>query len=223
MPNKNNKKSNRSKKDRKTPAIVPFFRPGPVVQHVNMAFRDVRYFAEAAAGAGAVYVYRLNSIYDPDLTGVGGTALGYTAYSNFYTRYKVLRVKIHLRGIPRADGPVSVGFMVGPNSTTTATASAWPVEPNSFGELLTGATVNSGGPNSVYNRTMSVDIPKILGITRKEFVDTDYSSLFGSNPAKMAYMIIYLQGLGGIVASGTFDVRLFFDVELSQPYQAVTN
>ncbi len=213
------KQSKRSKRQRQE-KVLPFFRAGPVVQHVNMAYRHVIPLIEGSAGAGAVYVYRLNSIFDPDLTGVGTTALGYTGYSAFYTRYKVLRVRVRLVGLPRTDGPITMGFMVGPNSTTTSTPTYWPVEPNSFGKLVQG---QGGGHHAVFTVDKMISIPQVLGINKAEFTDTDYSAVFGSNPAKICYMIIYSQGQAGVAATTTFEVRLTFDVELSQPYQAITN
>lgn len=44
----------------------------------------------------ATNVYRLNNIYDPDLTGVGTQPMGFDQYANFYAHYEVQAVNMRL-------------------------------------------------------------------------------------------------------------------------------
>jgi hypothetical protein len=63
-----------------------------------MTFASSGGVAESAAGSGATYFYRLNSVYDPDATGVGASAIGYTTWAALYLNYKVHKVTVRVQG-----------------------------------------------------------------------------------------------------------------------------
>lgn len=215
------KKQNQRKKQKKT-SIPPFFRPGPVVQYVDFAYSSITGLTEPALNVGAIAVYSLSSIYDPDVSGVGTSALGYTAYSGLFTRYRVISARVILNITAATPGPAMVGFMVGPNSNTTSAANLWPVQTNSHQKLISGST--PGGMHGFYSVNRLVDLAKAQAVTRRQFIsDLDYSAAFGSNPARQTYLLVTVRGLGSVPGSATFDVRIIYHAELSQPYQAVIN
>lgn len=224
--NKNNRKGkSKSQKRIQQKAQVPaFFRPGPVVQYADLAYSDAPGLTEGALGAGTLYVYSLSSIYDPNVTGAGTTALGYTSYSSFFTRYRVVkaRIEINATSYNTTGGAMIVGYMVGPNSTVTATSTLWPVQTNSFSKAIHSAT--PGGSHGMANFKRTVDLAKIQGVTRQQFMtDLDYSGAFGSSPARQSYLILYVRGIGSAIAQASFDVRIVYHTELSQPLQTVVN
>lgn len=63
---------------------------------------------------GNNYLFRCNSIYDPNSTGAGHQPMGHDQYSNFYKRYTVIGSKITVRFV---GGTVS-GSTVDPNAIT---------------------------------------------------------------------------------------------------------
>ncbi len=50
--------------------------------------------ASLTSYTGSEYVFRLNSLYDPDLTGTGHQPYGFDQFAALYSRYKVDRVHI---------------------------------------------------------------------------------------------------------------------------------
>lgn len=50
----------------------------------------------ADAGAGGLYIFRGNSIYDPDYSGIGGQATSHDQWANFYNYYRVRASKIRI-------------------------------------------------------------------------------------------------------------------------------
>ncbi len=191
----------------------------PALREV-LAYHQTGSLTEAAAGTGAFYTFRLNSIYDPDYTGVGTTAVGYSARSNFFGRYKVLRARFSVRFWGSTGGNCLVGVMFGGNTTIAASPLLWAVEPNSHSKMLQG---NTGTTHAVVSFDHHVDLPRVLGITKRQFdVDLDYQAAFGTNPQLQAYATIWLFGQSGTAQAAVYDVRVSYDTEFSQPLQAIT-
>lgn len=227
MTNNKNMKNNRKGKGKsQKKAVVPaFFRPGPVVQYADFAYSAAPGLTEGVVGAGMLYVFSLSSIYDPDVSGVGTTALGYTSYSSFFTRYRVVRTRIEVTATPyntSTAAPMIVGYMVGPNSTVTSSSTLWPVQTNSQSKMVHAST--PGGQHGMATFKRTIDLAQIQGVTKQQFMtDLDYSGAFGSNPSRQSYLILFVRGLGGAVAVASFDVRIVYHTELSQPLQTVVN
>lgn len=216
-----NPPNNGKGRSRKSKNSVPtFYRAGPVIQRVDFAYASLRTVSEGSVGAGALSVYSLNSIWDPDVSGAGSSALGYSMYSNSFSRYRVLRARMIIEASCLTGGPVVVGYMCGPNTTIASDATTWTVQTNAFSKLL-----NSNTPGAAMLRVNKmVSIPDVLGVQQKQFsVDFDFSGAFGSNPAKPAYLIVFVKGAGGVVASALFNIRIVYETDLSQPLQSVFN
>lgn len=218
---KNNNRRRRTKPGGSKGSRLPLYTTtGSFALREVLAYHQTGTLAEAAAGAGAIYTFRLNSIYDPDYTGVGTSAVGYSARALFFGKYKVLRARFCLRVFGSSGGNCVVGVMYGGNTTFASNPLLWAVEPNSTSRLLQG---NTGTQHSVVQFDREVNIHKVLGITKKQFdIDLDYQSSFGSNPQLQAYATIWLYGQSAVSQSIVFDVRISYDTEFSQPLQAIT-
>ncbi len=224
----NNKHKNRSSKNKKgkgkrarAQASLPLYTTtGRFAIREVLAFHQTGSLAEGAAGAGDFRTFRLNSIYDPDYTGTGTSAVGYSARALFFGRYKVLRARVSFRCWGSTGGNSLVGIMFGGNTTLASNPALWAVEPNSHSKMLQG---NTGTTHSVVNFDMTVPMHKVLGISKKQFsIDLDYQSAFGSNPQLQAYATIWVFGQSAVPQSIVYDVRISFDTEFSQPLQAIT-
>jgi hypothetical protein len=63
----------------------------PDVFPVKLVYNDER--AVVASGNQGEYIYRLNSVFDPDETGVGGQPAGFDQLKTLYGRYRVMAVE----------------------------------------------------------------------------------------------------------------------------------
>lgn len=90
-------------------------------------------FVTLTAGVGSVAgnVYSANSIFDPDVTGVGHQPLYRDQYAAIYSKYTVLGSKITARFAPGAGIPCQVGINKDDNSTTTNTLETLLEQPGS--------------------------------------------------------------------------------------------
>lgn len=176
--------------------------------------------SEATAGTGNVYGYRLNSLYDPDFSSTGTSAMGYSAYSSLYSLFRVTRVRAVIRATSTTTGVTTVGFVPGVNSTVTNNF-LWLIgQPYSQSADLSG---NVGGEHSSKEWNTVIDLPLVAGVTRQQYLtDMDFAHGTGSNPARSLYLWCFIHGYSGSIQTVAFTVRLIFDVLVSSPLDIIT-
>lgn len=184
---------------------------------ITMPYTQSGALAEGAANLGAYNTFVLNSAFDPDFTGGGLQPLGFDQYAQFYGRYRVLNVRFELTlSNGSATVPIQAGMYASPQSTLPAVATAWRIQPTpaNKSKMLSPNT----GAGSVHVFTSKIPLASVFGVTRKEFEsDQDFSAGFAASPARPAYLHCWIQGLSGSVASAYWTIRMWQDIELSQP------
>lgn len=165
-----------------------------------------------AASSYAEKVFRLNSMYDPDYSGVGSQPLGYDQWTAFYQRYKVLGVKYKCS-------------FAAPTSLTESMVS---VIPNLVATTDTGATnalaepyakMSLWSPNGGWKPVLSgyVDMRKILGLTKEEFGEENYSAAYNADPTSVVWFHVRVDtATAGFSGSVYFLLELDFDCEFYQ-------
>lgn len=105
---------------------------------VKMNYVDhVTTFFTIPIGTSGIYQYKVNSIWDPDLTGAGGQPLGRDTWASIYNYYKVLECNVHVElvdlqhftssTVPGAGGssPTYYGGMLDITATPPTNKRAW--------------------------------------------------------------------------------------------------
>jgi len=185
--------------------------PGPAVTRRFLAFANLRTLAESGAATGAYYVFRINSIYDPDFTGTGSSAVGYTALSAFYNRYRVMRVRVKLRISSISSGVQAAGVVFGINNNVVSISEKTLVEPGAWARTLT----NNSGPNSYCELDTLISLPKLLGITRSQYaIENEYAATFGTNPNIPLFAYVFILGSSASAQSAAVDLRMCYDTQL---------
>lgn len=174
---------------------------------------------EPAASTGGIYQFRLNSIYDPDFTGVGTTAAGYAALTSLFSLFRVVRVRAVVRLSLNTTGQAVVGMLPGLNSTLTSNYQKLEMEPFACSKVIQG---NVGGAHAVAEFNRVFDLAKVCGITKQQYqTDFDFAHATGANPSKSVYLTVFIAGNSGAAQTMVYNVRLIYEVEVSNPYQAV--
>lgn len=76
----------------------------------------------ASAGASAIHVFSANSIFDPDVTGVGHQPMYRDQYAALYENYVVLGSKISVEFVNHNTGSGAIVSVSGDNDTTIVSA-----------------------------------------------------------------------------------------------------
>jgi hypothetical protein len=160
---------------------------------------------------GTAKRYRLNSIYDPDFTGIGTYPYGYSAISAIYANYRVMAVTIDVTvSEPSADGCLFAANLCPSNAfTTIAGLDIGTVDKKNTSDVR---QLNNTG----YQITRVIKkfrIADLEGLPENQFIaNPNYSAGIGGNPSATPWLEICAAAYNG---TPTIDclVRLTFDVE----------
>jgi len=136
-------------------------------------------------GAISKYVFRANSIYDPDLTGTGDSVLDYQTFSSHYNHYVVTGAKITLKAYSSMGSNANViGIMLNDDTTT----------PSYFSEVLMQSDSKFGivgSDGKILTVTKNFSAKRFFNVTDvKDNLDR-IGSVMGSNPTDDAYFTVY--------------------------------
>lgn len=137
------------------------------------------------------YQYRLNSIYDPNYTGVGHQPLGHDELATLYNRYRVVGCSYKVVMTNRSttyEGEVSVQLR--PNMILSTLFST--VQEGPYSQTRTLCNANAGG--SVCTIRGYIPISKIRGVVKNVVKSDDtYQAQFGANPSITPALNIYVR------------------------------
>jgi len=199
----------------------PFYAPssGPVngfpeVLRTSLRYQD-QYTLTSSSGSAGVWLFRLNSLFDPDLTGVGHQPLYYDQLTGIYQYYRVRSTRMHVTFLPLTDdteltttGPYEVGVSANSTSTFSTTLNTLAEQNNSKVALL--PRDKSAQPVSI---TTTYFPQRDLGVS---FKDDTVSSVIGSSPTATYYGCIFAADLNLTSGSVKAVVTLTFDAEFFQ-------
>lgn len=191
----------------------PYLRRGPVN---DVYFCKHRYIdtitlnVEAVTGLmGAAYYFRLNSLYDTDMSGVGHQPSGFPQIAAMYERYCVYGVSIRLSIGNSTDANTILGYWITPS---TMSLSMTGMDPRRVGESPGQSatfTQTDGGVGAW--RTIDLgytDIARVQGRTRTQLLTEDN---FSANQTSNPYTVPFLQlsaGSASLVAGRSVSVRI---------------
>lgn len=171
--------------------------PGmPNGKTVKMIYVDPVQYLNSPTGLQSINTYMINSIYDPNVTGVGAQPLSHDEFATFYNQYIVTGAKItttfNWQTHPIDEAQVyypAVCFAFTDEDTTAPTTLSTKMEryPNKYKILRPGDTNGV----SVTNYFSAKRFFKVDDIT----ADHQLRAVFTSNPQKPAYCNVVVQSL----------------------------
>lgn len=139
-----------------------------------------------AASVNANYFWNVNSIWDPNRSGVGHNPSGYAQYSQIYNRYRVIGVKVRcLYTIQQiAGGPTAYplrAYLYAGNESVQGGSYEQLEQPHTKQALL----MPDGSKNAV-TLTKYFAIPRLAGQTSNSYRGSDrYQAIFGASPSEV--------------------------------------
>lgn len=177
---------------------------------VRLRYSDIIVMT-STAGSLAKYVFRCNSIVDPDFTGAGHQPMYFDQFAALYANYTVLGSKIKVTYSPVVDaiataqpsGPFEIGLLSDPNGTVSSTANTLAETPGCKSTLLTIAT---GGHNlKVLTHTYSPE--RDLGISAD---DDTAGATIASSPSSTWFWTMYARDIG-LSSASSIDTKVEID------------
>jgi len=170
------------------------------------------YFIGApGAGVQSWNSFRGNSVFDPDFSGAGTTAFGYTQLSAIYNRYRVLGSKITVDVTNTGTVPLRISI-VATIVNAPPTATALPGQRH-IAQGMVGTTGTVGWKHTAMARTAA-----IFGVPESQVMsEDDFAGLVGGNPNNVWYWHVVMFNPGGVAGACNVSVRIEHDVAWSMP------
>lgn len=218
--NTTTKRRNGTKSRKSSKKHLPLVAAPPNSRRVLASYATAVAMVESAVSVGTTYFFRLNSIYDPDSSGIGSSTFGFSPWLNFYQNYKVHRVtvraQVQMYGMSTGGIGTYVMAPLANQSSVPANPYCWRAIP--FASFVVSTNSNTGAP-SVRSLTGSYDLAKVCHVTKQQYhVDMDYAGTSASNPSKQIYLVLGLHSVGSTTpVSGTASVQITYEVEWFNP------
>lgn len=170
--------------------------------------------------ANTVGVYQtqqmnLNSLYDPDRSGVGHQPLGRDQWAVWYNRYRVYKVDYVITLINLDPDQPAIVSVINANGIPTWTDESAFEQPGSFVQQL---SPRDGG----LSRKViigSVNLPRLNGKTSSAYkANDDTQALMGANPAEvLTQSIVVAPTLAGSEVNIGYTIKYVYHCELFDP------
>lgn len=140
-----------------------------------------------ATGVLASHLFNLNNLFDPDATGGGHQPRGRDQWATLYSRYRVVGIKVTLRGCSLTAGSASIIGMVACNSQQATLADLTDAMEN---QRTYKRKVQSSGASCKITKYFR---PWVLeGITRTQYMDDAiYSAAVGAAPSSQQFLQVF--------------------------------
>lgn len=196
----------------KAPSLYPARRVG------TLAY-DAVFNLSPAASASAYNTFRANSVFDPDFSGAGTTASGYTQLAAVYGRYRVLKADVECIWNNTTALP-GMAFLIASPANTVGT-SFTQIMAQKFAWCKQLGNVN--GPHVAHK--VNFKMSTIYGTTEAAVLsEDDFAGLIGTNPNNVIFLHIGVTNATGTAfATAVFlQVRIMYTVEWSLPLLTAT-
>lgn len=162
-----------------------------------LAYSEIQQLNPAIAST-ASYVYSLNGLFDPNITGAGQQPTGFDQYMALYEFYTVLKAKVKIRVLNQdATSAQIVGCNIQSTSGTSTDYNVYLRNNNQDFKIID----KIGSGNSTCSFEFEVDLSKLAA--KSIWTDGEYSGTQNNNPANQWYLVIW-----SAPADGSSDVGI---------------
>ncbi len=151
---------------------------------------------DPSVGAASTQVFRANSLYDPDLTGVGHQPMGRDALAAAYGHYLVTSAKITVSHLSfgSTNYPGAWGILLDDDGTVSPDVHAIIEQAGTKYRIFPNNYLASGFPSTL---TLEFDARKFFDLKDPQDVKYEIGALVGTNPADGAYFVLWVGPLDG--------------------------
>lgn len=140
-----------------------------------------------SSGSLVKQVFRLNSVFDPDLSGVGHQPLYRDTFAAIYDQYAVISTRITVTIVNTGSVPIHCGCVVEDDSTSSTSYTTLMEQSTGQHKLIPAQAGSLSSHTFVYDW----DCKRHLGID--PFASETYKTAVGSNPTEESDYLVWLQ------------------------------
>lgn len=186
--------------------VVP--RPFALPQNIMCTekYDDMFGFSTGAAGVPANYVYRMNSTFDPDLTGTGHQPYGRDTLAGLYNKYRVMEFAWNIEAVIISSACFLAVVPCPDNTITFASVNEAGEQPYAKSHPVAGTYLSKFSGK--------VKLPNLLGQSISTYRGDDSNeSVVGASPNNVPALQLVIQGYTSTLATVALKVQLTYTVE----------
>lgn len=198
-----NRKMNKKKFYRKRKTVNVNKALAPIAQRF---ITKMKYAEDVSISSTGLYQFNLNSIFDPNRTGIGHQPYGHDQLSPLYNRYRVISCGWRCSAVS-SSVPLQLGAIPSNEPIIYTQMDALKEAPRAKYVVQ-----NFGGSTNIISG--KVHLPSLVGRTTAQYMADDrYQATVGTSPAEAAVLNIFLANPQGQPIPGTVNVILEYTVE----------
>lgn len=185
----------------------------PLARRANLRYCE-QLTMTCTSGILEHYIFRANSVFDPNQSGIGHQPMGYDQWALLYNNYNVVgsKIQVRLTGDTSISAPIAMGVFL--TDYITPPYADW----TGYKEGRKGSVITYTGRNSnVYKAQSKFSAKKYFNL--KDVKDNTHrtGAGTGTNPTEEAYYIIWLQTLNATTDTFEILVQVDYIVDFSDP------
>lgn len=191
----------------------------PLGKHFKFNARYVETSVSLDPGVGGIpvsYVFSLNGLYDPNITGIGHQPLGFDQLMTMYDHYTVIGARARVNFINNDDTTAQTVVLQIKDTASTSADLSNVIENGMNRYTLLG---KSGSGSS--NKTLTMNFSTSKFFTKKALIgDDEYRGTVAANPKEQAYLHVMVAPITGAdVLDVRFNIEIDYIAILSEPKQ----
>jgi len=179
----------------------------------RMKYADSVQVTGPGLGGISTFRFNLNSIYDPNRTGLGHQPYGHDTLATLYNRYRVIKCKYVISAIPTG---ATTGNQYGIVAALPANEQVNVVSINEVQEHPRAQFITQAPDAALKVLKGTVHIPSLVGRTKAQYLADDrYQATYGADPNELAVLNVYtgLLNAASETVSMQLNVMLEYTVE----------
>lgn len=164
-----------------------------------------------------VYRWNLNSVHDPNRSGVGHQPYGHDSLAAIYNRYRVISCSYVISGVDAAGRYIQIATLPGNEEATIASLTTSEIRENPRARYITQA------PNASLKMLKGfVSLPSLTGRNKTQYMSDDrYQAAVGTSPNELMVLNVFAQDMAdGLNTINTaLNITLTYTVEWFDPKQ----
>jgi len=187
--------------------------------HCRFRYRNQRTVTTTFASQPFWWAVALNSLYDPDVSGAGGTVTGFSQMMALYQNAVVVRAKatftlVNNSASAASTFPTRLVALASATSSSLTTSYNIPDAAEQFycAEAILGS---QGGNSSIVTLTLDVPVHKVFGVKKTSILDEiSFWGTAGANPTKLGTI-----QLGAVAMDGSLALAFIWALDIE--YEAI--
>ncbi len=177
--------------------------PFPPVYRCALRYAQTKTYTTGSAGvSGTENAFSLNSLYDPDVTGVGHQPYGFDQVASLYSKYLVRSCDVQIRAVTPGGG-ADMCILAAFTGAQAVSLSGITVDAATEKQgVITKSIASSGSNRNIVINLRNIPLPKSLGLSPIQYSAemSTYGASVTASPSVQSFLRVNVASYNGTAA-----------------------